>query len=400
MRVADATVRAVNGMTARWAQASAAASEDTVLSAAGVWPLLGFLADGAEGAARAELAEAVGVPAEEAAFHAREFMGALGGIRGLDSALGLWTDRKPAVREAWEAGLPAGTRGMLTGDAEADHETLDAWAVERTGGLIERMPAVLTEDTMLVLASALALRTQWLRPFEESVLRPETGPWQGRTLLGLRRRSILLDRIGVADTPEGSVTEMKVLGTGGIDVHLLLGEERMSPGQVLGAGVDLLAGTHPVVPGPELPHGDVGPGVRVAKERCLRPRPTTLDVTTVAYEIKAEHDLLEQRGLFGLTAATDTSHGHFPGIADWPPLAVESGQQSAMAKFGALGFRAAAVTSLGLGAASLPVLRCTTTTIAARFDRPFGFLALHRTSRLVLAAGWVTNPKPYRREDV
>ncbi|MFF7473916.1 hypothetical protein [Streptomyces sp. NPDC008092] len=26
--------------------------------------------------------------------------------------------------------------------------------------------------------------------------------------------------------------------------------------------------------------------------------------------------------------------------------------------------------------------------------RPFGFLALHRHSRLVLAAGWVTDPLP------
>ncbi|MBX4175927.1 hypothetical protein K3A88_13435, partial [Streptomyces geysiriensis] len=49
MRVAHATVQAVNGLTARWA---AAADGGTVFSAVGVWPLLALLADGAAGAAR------------------------------------------------------------------------------------------------------------------------------------------------------------------------------------------------------------------------------------------------------------------------------------------------------------------------------------------------------------
>ncbi|WP_369248955.1 serpin family protein [Streptomyces sp. R41] len=393
MEVTNATIRTVNGLTARWA---GVVSDGTLFSAAGVWPLLGFLADGADGAARTELAEVVGFPAQEAAYRAREFMATLGAIRGLDSALGLWTDRRLKVREEWEAGLPAGTRGELSGDHPADRATLDAWATERTGGLIDHMPVELTDCTVLVLASALALRTKWLRPFEERYFRPKAGPWQGRALLGLRRRSVLLDRIGVADTPDGPVTELKVLGSTGIDVHLLLGEERMGPGQVLGAGVDILGGTHEVVPGPQLPYGDVGPGVRVEKERCVRPRPTTLRVMTAAYEVRAEHDLLTQSGLFGLTAASDSRQGHFPGICEYPPLFVESAQQSAMARFGALGFEAVAVTSVGVSLTSAPERRYVTTTIRATFDRPFGFLAVHRPSRLVLAAGWVTDPKPYR----
>jgi hypothetical protein len=39
-----------------------------------------------------------------------------------------------------------------------------------------------------------------------------------------------------------------------------------------------------------------------------------------------------------------------------------------------------------------------TTVVRAVFDRPFGFLAVHRETRLVLAAGWVTDPEPYREE--
>ncbi|WSV18838.1 hypothetical protein OG588_32405 [Streptomyces prunicolor] len=45
----------MNALTARWA---GVADGGTVFSAAGVWPLLALLADGAGGAARAELADA------------------------------------------------------------------------------------------------------------------------------------------------------------------------------------------------------------------------------------------------------------------------------------------------------------------------------------------------------
>jgi len=394
MRVTRATVRAVNALTARWA---GAVDGGTVFSAAGVWPLLALLADGAGGTERAELAAAVGMPVGQAAAAARELLGGLAAMRGVDSALGLWTKRTLEVREAWAAGLPAEAHGVLTGDLGADRATLDAWASKRTGGLIERMPVALTDDTELVLASALALRTEWLRPFDETPM--ESLYWSDRVPLGLFRSTALLDRIGVADTPDGHVTRLKVLGKSAIDVHLLLGEEGMTSGQVLGAGVGILDGRHPVVPGDRLPYGDPGPGLRVEKERCTSPQPPSLDVTTVAYDMRARHDLLRLHRLFGLTTARDASRGHFPGISGFP-LAIGSAEQSTTARFGARGFRAAAVTAFAaIPGGAPPDLRYVTTTITARFDRPFAFLALHRHSRLVLAAGWVTEPELYPEED-
>ncbi|MGW1781446.1 serpin family protein [Streptomyces sp. NPDC002143] len=393
MAVTKATIRAVNALTGRWA---GVVDEGSVFSAAGVWPLLAFFADGATGPAREELAEALGVPAGEAAPAARELLATMASMRGLDTALGLWTKRTLELCEAWEAGLPAEAHGALTADPVADQKALNAWAAKRTGGLIERMPVVLTDDTEMVLASALTLRTKWLRPFDEVPL--YSPHWPGRTdptLLGLRRQTLLLDRIGVADTPDGHVTELKVFGTDGIDVHLLLGEEQMTPGQVLGAGVGLLAGRHPVIPGTMLPYGDVGPGLRVEKVRSMTPDPPTLDVMTAAFGVTADHDLLAHHELFGLTTARDAEQGHFPGISALP-LAIGSAQQSAMAEFGAKGFRASAVTAFApVGAGAVPQLRWITTRLRARFDRPFGFLALHRHSRLVLAAGWVTEPRPF-----
>ncbi|MFJ6506589.1 serpin family protein [Streptomyces sp. NPDC091879] len=395
MGVATTTVRAVNGLTARWAGVS---EGGTTFSAAGVWPLLALLADGAGGVARAELAEALGLPAGQAAQSAHELLAAMSSMRGLGTALGLWTRRTLELRKEWRAGLPVDAHGVLTGDLAADHRALDAWAVQRTGGLIDGMPVMLNEATQLVLASALAMRTQWLSPFHEVPLDTAYEPWATVPRMGLRRSSTVLDRVGVTDTPGGHVTELKVLGNNALDVHLLLGEEGMTPGHVLGVGVDLLAGRCTVVSGPGLPYGNVGPGLLVEKVHSTRPEPPSLEVTTAAYTMNASHDLLKLHGLFGLTTARDTSRGHFPGISDFP-LAIESAHQKTMAKFGALGFEAAAVTAFALGPTGAPDFRYLTTRISAAFDRPFGFLALHRHTRLVLTAGWVTDPSPFPEEE-
>jgi hypothetical protein len=166
----------------------------------------------------------------------------------------------------------------------------------------------------------------------------------------------------------------------------------MTPGQVLGAGIGILAREHAVVPGSRLPYGEVGPGLSVVKQWSTAPEPPTLDVTTAAYDVTASHDLLELHRLFGLTTALDARQGHFPGISG-SPLAIGSAGQTATARFGALGFEAAAVTAFGaIGCGVPPPVRYVTTQVRARFDRPFGFLALRRHARLVLAAGWVTDP--------
>jgi serine protease inhibitor len=64
------------------------------------------------------------------------------------------------------------------------------------------------------------------------------------------------------------------------------------------------------------------------------------------------------------------------------------------ATFSATGFEAAAVTSMSmrLGAALRPPPQYTVRVVRVAFDRPFGFLAVDRSSRLVLFAGWVENP--------
>ncbi len=70
------------------------------------------------------------------------------------------------------------------------------------------MPAVIDEDTEFVLAAAQTVRTRWVQPFHETEMVPDSGPWQGRFLLGLCRITALLDRVTVAMTPDGPLTAL------------------------------------------------------------------------------------------------------------------------------------------------------------------------------------------------
>ncbi|MFC9338078.1 serpin family protein [Streptomyces sp. NPDC057020] len=412
-----ATVRAVNRLTARWAHATASATATTgapdavapatpeldaptgtVLSAAGLWPLLGFLADGAAGAARAELEEALGLRAEEAAGAARGLLAALSAIPGSTAAVGLWARHDLKVREEWRAGLPETAFGRLGGEGpEADQRRLDAWAAEHTGGLIPTMPVTVREDTELVLAVAQALRTRWIRPFRPGLMSPETGPWAGRELVGLHRRTSLLDRVGVAETPFGPLTVLRVLGNTGVDVHLLLGPEEADGGAVLTAGIELLSGALKAVPGDLLPLGTPGPGLRVGL-RLSETREPSLDVSTSPFSLTSDHDLLAHARLLGLTAACVPDPAPLPGVSE-DPLVVEGARQTAVARFHARGFEAGSVSAMA-AAGGLPRMPYRVRSVELDIDRPFGFLAVHRTSRLVLSAGWVAEPVPYVESDL
>ncbi|MEU8617214.1 serpin family protein [Streptomyces sp. NPDC048623] len=399
MRVS--TVRAVNALTARWAAALPAPGPDapsatagTAFSASGVWPLLAFLADAAAGPARAELEDALGMPAERAAEAARELLAGMGRIPGVGSAVGLWTRPGLEPYDSWVAGLPEATLGRLGPDDAANQRELDAWAAKHTDGLIPTMPVAVDEASKLVLAAAQALRTSWLRPFWEGEMLPDSGPWAGRELVALHRTTGLLDRVGVAETDTGPLTVMKVLGSTGVDVHLLLGPDDADCGTVLKGGLDVLSGTFRTVPGDLLPLGEPGPGLNVRHVRSTS-RDPYLAMTTSPFSLTAEHDLLAHHEVFGLTTARDRDHGHFPGISD-SPLALNQAAQSTMARFDAQGFEAASVTAFAAAAGcAAPSRTYVVRRIDLDVDRPFGFLAVHRTSRLVLTAGWVREPVPY-----
>jgi len=393
-----APIASVNGLTVRWAAAACRGTESVVLSGAGVWPLLAFLAAGAAGAGRAELERAVGVNAADAAPAARAVLETLEASSAVRSALGLWTGAGLTLRPEWVGQIPADARGELTGDPDRDRERLDAWAGERTDGLIPALPVTVDEDTRLVLAGALTVDTTWDQPFTEGPEQISSGPWAGRRIAALRRSTWALEDLRAADTPGGPLTMLRVTGSGEIDVHLLLAEPDRPAAEVLAAGAAALAGRHPVADGSALPEGEAAPGVVVRVLESFTPG-DLLHQTVPRFTVASSHDLLRTAEVFGLQSVTDTARGHFPGISA-EPLALGQGRQDALASFQALGFRAAAVTAFSgvVGAApSRDTHRVRHVGVA--FCRPFGFLAVHRTSGLILTAGWVAEPEPPTRPE-
>lgn len=373
-------VAAVNALTARWAATIDGGS--TVLSGLGLWPLLALLRLGADDVVGAELDGAIG-DADPAA--AADLLGTLREAAAIEAALGLWSEAGMKLEPAWLEQMPAGTHGRLRGEHDADRRALDDWARENTAGLIDRMPVGSLEGVRLLLASAIAVRTRWEHPFIESAWTPAEGPWTGRSLTRLRASGRDLDEVVVADTDAGPLTVIRCPGRDDIEVRLVLGAPDASAGAVLAAAI-----TADGVPGSRLPDGTPGPGLQIGDQASIdRPQ---LVVLTPKFRVTGSHDLTANSDLFGLTTAIDSSTGHFPGISP-EDLYVGGARQDALALFTAEGFEAAAVSTIAMAGTSMrqpnpQAYRQITATI----DRPFGFLAVHRPTGLILVAGWVDEP--------
>ena len=365
------SIRAANALTARWA--STLEAEGTVLSGAGVYPLLALLARYAAGPAREEL---LAVAPDPIRYD-------LDGSPTTRMALGFWSLRGLSLSERWSAEVPAAMRGELTGDEKVDQAVLDEWAATETDGQITEMPVRAGAGTALVLASALSVLTKWQEPFHSAWCQPTDGPWRGRRLAGLSRSSYDLAALRVADTSAGPLSLLTVVGTEDVDVVLALGTADRGAADVLPAAIGALDGTTTLAV-------TAGPGVTEQFVTATDPTPE-LWVSTVGFTVAARHDLLRRAALFGLRAATDPAGDHFPDITR--RLFVSQAAQGATAAFSATGFSAAVVTAFAMRVGSAP--RPATErkrVIGLTIDRPFGFLAVHRPTGLLLVAGWVTDP--------
>lgn len=387
-------VAASNGLTASWVRTHR--SGNTALSGVGCWILLSVLAPGAGGDARSELADAVGLPAERSLQATGSMLSLLRSIGPLETALGVWA--RVVLDPEWVDGLPAGVLGQLTDDPEEDQRRIDQWVDEATGGELSRLPVPASPNVMLMLVSALTLQTEWEQPFKESG-GFRTGPWADQDVTRLVASTTAVANLRIAETAAGTLTVLRIPAAGDVDVHLVLGDAAAEPGSVLAAGISTLTGTDHVT-GEELGQGRPAPGVHVETVTSTEPD-DRLRVETCAFDLRASHDLRYAKHVLGLDSAMDGSRGHFPGISP-TPLAVDEARQEVTATFNQTGFRATAVmaVSMGIGSSQPPVSEeYSVRRISVSFDRPFGFLATHRLSSLVLIAGWVQSPSAGDRDD-
>lgn len=371
-------------------------------AAVGVWPLLALLADGAKEPGRGELTAVLGVEAGEAVAAAREVLEKLGSSAGVSAASALWTKADLPVSTAWLDRLPGGAARTLGEDVTAGRERMDAWVRSHTGGWISRIPSGLSQADLLVLTSILLLQTAWVQPFCVGQMPVDDGPWRGRRLESLWRTSSDLDQVEVARTAAGEVTAARIVGGDDFDVVLILGEPDASAAEVLEHGVRLVAGDYQALPGSRLTDGFPGPGLTRKTVEAATPG-DHVALHSPKFAVSSNLDLLQTPEVFGLANVTDSRRGHFPGISS-KPLAVSRAAQDTAVSFTAKGIESAAAapvsgTQMGMVATTTSADGENSPEASHRvmqtlfvIDRPFGFVAVHRDSGLILMAGWVEEP--------
>ncbi|MFF8986587.1 serpin family protein [Streptomyces globisporus] len=325
-----------------------------VCSPAGLWLALAVVAAGARGATAAELRALLGTADREAAPAVTEVARELAATGALGVATRVWS-RVPVLR-AYREALPHVRFDPM------DPAAADAWVREATGGLIERLPLEITDETLLALVNVLALKARWEKPFEG---------WRTRDLpftdaAGTVRSVPTMSKdVPVADawTAGGAyVVELRCAqepgGTPGARVRLVLGEPGAGPERVLPVGwAPRTAGTAPAAD-----------RVTVALPRlALR---TRVPVT-------------EQLPALGVRQAT-CADADFSGLSP-ERLLVSEVIQEAVLKIAEEGVEAAAVTVVAAPGSAAPRQQ---RVHHLAFDRPFGIVVLAGSDDVPLFTAW------------
>ncbi|MFI7234263.1 serpin family protein [Streptomyces cyaneofuscatus] len=360
---ADATARAlaVRHLADRWIRDALATGKPAdggsfVCSPAGLWLALAAVAAGARGETARELRALLGTADREAGpavtAAAREL--ALTGASGV--ATRVWS-RVP-VERAYREALPD-----VRFDDVLDPGAVDTWVREATGGLIERLPLEITDETLLALVNILALKARWEKPFDAWRTRdlPFTDASGTTRPVATMARDVPLADVWAVDG--AYVVELRcTAGEGGGDgarVRFVLGEPGAGAARVLPAGwADRAAGTPP----------------EADRVSLALPRLTLRTRIAVTGHLPA----------LGVRLATSDA-ADFSGLSPLP-LAISDVVQEAVLKVAEEGVEAAAVTVVAMRAGSVapPPQRV----LHLAFDRPFGIVVLPADGEVPLFTAW------------
>lgn len=383
---ADVLTAVVAGYARRFHTAALATGPaHHIASPLGAWIVLALAADALDGEARTVAASRLGCPVEDAVAAARALVEVP--HPAIAAAVACWADpaRLGDRLGAWAAGLPPAVEtGAVPTAAEADR-----WAADRTDGLVETFPVAVEPATVLVLASALATRVSWLRPFALAAGSELGGPWAARVAHALTRAG---DVHLVATRSAGPVVAVRSEGDSDLDVLTVSAAPEVAPVDVVTAALELAAHTDLAAGRLSLFDVPVGPGhswdlVETVEERATSAaRIEEATVVLPAWEATSAFPLLADDG-FGFTEVAAHLLGSLPPHPDgWEADAA----QSTTGTYGRLGFAAAAVTALSLraGAALPPSRRVPVRTLRARFDHPHAVVAVAAQRRRDRVPEW------------
>lgn len=366
-----------------------AGGRHAVGSPLGVWLLLALVAPAATGERAAEIVGALGVDADTARRAALELLDHP--HPAVSAAVAAWMRDGLDGLDAWRTSLPDVVDiGPIPSPQQAD-----AWAHERTLGLIEKFPLDVS-DALVVLASALATRVTWRTPFDVAEAAELRGPWSSAVTTVLSTPGGPGHRVAVVDTARAGRVAVHRASADHLDVVSVIAEPDVAPAEVLAAAHGIAVAWS--MPGPlqgrlslfDLPLGDhplwtiteVGSDRGGERAGALLP----------AWHAGSEHKLLQQPGL-----------AVGPALRTLQELAQVNGPnqavQSAVARYGRRGFEAAAVTGMAVAASAALPRPGPFRTATVRFGHPYAVVATAQGRDrndpwygLPVFAAWVAEP--------
>ena len=349
-----------------------------VASPLGAWLLLALASPVCEGDDRRQLTEILGTDADAAAgFAAGLLMRPHPVVHAGAAVWGGIGSAADARIASWQAGLPP---QVDTGPVPSQAD-LDAWASRHTAGLIDRFPAEAGPAVTWLLATALATRVSWKRPFDlapASSLGPAS-PWATTLTQVLRTPRGPGDRqvpghdqfIAATDTV-GEVAVHAASAQDGLVVVSVAAAPEIPALDVLSAAYDLgtaFAAGRPLTRRSlfELPLGD-GAAWTISQE----------DVSTTARDGKEERctAVLPAWSAHSTHQLTDPRLGFAAVRHALDPAGPWQATQAAMARYTRTGFEAAAITALAVAAAAMTRKPGIRRTAELRFGHPFAVVAV------------------------
>ena len=323
------------------------------VSYAGLWLLLAHLSPLAADKHRDALAAAIGISCAEAAALADELLTAP--HLTLATALGAWS------RVALPAELAVALEGL------PDQAGLDRWAAEHTRGLIQSFPLTISEETLLVFATALVLEPRWTEELDVDD--------DGMLVLdgGLQ---------AVVDTQAaGRIAVAKPFSSDGVDVISVIAAPDVPPGDVWRALDEVVDALNRGA----LWHGE-HPGGQPVDGHAWKVR--TVTETFIAWDAPANFDVLWRSHLPEWSGNTESTLTRAPGVGEIIESLAEAGPeladaafecvQTATARYDESGFTAAAITALAAATGAPEFVERTIRRVDLTFDRPHAVIAIAR----------------------
>lgn len=360
-----------------------------VASPFGAWLLLALIAPSAVGGIRDELAETLGCDVDEAFAAATALLRDPHPEIALGSAV--WhaaeVETEPLLALIRRLAPPADS-GAIPSQAEAD-----AWALERTLGLIGAFPLDLDPSVILLLATAIATKVSWEVPFRVVPASAAVLPvGAGFAVPSLLREPGAAVWQGLLGTSAGLVAAVTARSANGLLVTSAVGGEAADPAAVLDACVRLataIAAGDPPTPMSlfDLPLDD-GPAWRLTESRAETGTRERYEILLPAWYAESDHVLL---------ALPDS--GFAPAAAALAALLPDgrhqaAAKQRAMARYTREGFEAAAVTGMMVRTSLVVAEEHPVRTARIEFTRPHAVVAATEGAGdwdgLPVFSAWVT----------